>query len=152
LERELEPVIPTLKRLYLFFMPQNYPNHAGHPAASQYTRYSQFDYFPIWTLRDFGRLEELMLDCRSIYPDGEDKADRLVSLLLSSIQSLRITYVFMGMKRLLARLALEAPEKFPHLKRLDVGFAESPNPAWKSDIEQTMTVDWLFAAARIKLI
>jgi hypothetical protein len=152
LDWELEPVTQTLKRLYLSFMPRNYPQHAGHPAAIQNTQYSRFNYFLIRDLRDFVRLEELMLDCRSIYLDGVDNPDRLISLLPSSIQSLRITYVFMGMERSLARLALEAPEKFPHLKRLDVGFAESPNPDWKIDIEQTMAVDGLFAAAGIELV
>jgi hypothetical protein len=145
----LEPASPaakTVKRLCLSYIPYNQYPHA-------YIEVSPIDYFPLTTLRHFERLEELMLHCRSIYEKGErDDSDRLVSLLPPSIRSFRIAYVFMGLKRSLTGLVLEAPRRFPDLKRVEIGIAQGIRPEHKDGIEQTKTVDTLFAAAGIELV
>lgn len=127
--------------------------HSIQPVPPRLYRSIADRLLPAHNLRRFERLEELMLDCRSIYEDGElDDSDRLVSLLPPSIRSFRIAYVFMGLKRSLTGLVLEAPRRFPDLKRVEIGIAQGIRPEHRDEIEQTKTVDTLFAATGIELV
>lgn len=149
----LWPVCKTLRRLCLSYMPLSGEFEYDYEPRPKYIEFLYIDNFaPIRTLGGFEQVGELMLDCRSIYRDGQaDEANRLVSLLPPSIQSLRIAFVFMDMEMSLTQLALEAPEKFPRLKRLHIGFVERNIPGWWNGMERTKAVGSLFTAAGIQV-
>jgi hypothetical protein len=58
-------------------------------------------------------------------------------------------HVFMSLENSLAQLALEAPEGFPHLKKLHIGFVQRVSPVWKDSVERTKAVAMSFEAAGI---
>lgn len=150
----LWPACKTLRRLCLSYMPLSGEFECDDEPRPKYIQFPYVDNFaPIRTLSGFEQLGELMLDCRSIYREEQaDEANRLVSLLPPSIQSFRIAFVFMDMEKSLTQLALEAPEKFPRLKQMHIGFSERNRRGWKDGMERTKTVGSLFTAAGIQVV
>ncbi|KAF6836339.1 hypothetical protein CMUS01_05469 [Colletotrichum musicola] len=105
------------------------------------------------TLRDFTALEELSIDCRALYRVGDqDEADRLVSLLPSSIRSLRISYLFRGLQTSLRQLAQVAPAKFPRLKHVEIGVAELTAPEHETSIAETESLGARFRTSGIDFV
>lgn len=109
-------------------------------------------YPPLRTLREFGVLEDLSIDCFALYPESRepDDANRLVTLLPQSIRKLRITYIYRGVDKCLRQLAEDAPAAFPSLKEVVVGIAARTDPAFDCGIDKVIRLGGLFARSGIR--
>ncbi|KAF2870757.1 hypothetical protein BDV95DRAFT_668887 [Massariosphaeria phaeospora] len=112
----LQPVKKTLKRLCVSFLP-------GWEYADEGPGALDMDYPVISTLSDFPCLEDLTIDCRSLYhAEDVDEPDRLIEILPKTIHRLRISYIYREIDVGLLQLASQAPQDFPNLKDIILGF------------------------------
>lgn len=152
----LEPVKTTLRRLCISFLPTwacGLPD-SDSEMDPDYTLHwyeaPKVDYPPIESLSDFEKLEDLAIDCRSIYLEADtDRPYRLTQFLPRTIRHLRISYLFRGMALSLSALASAAPRDFPQLKKVTIGVAWRTKPQYRKEIEQTKGLGGFFEASGI---
>ncbi|KAF2261553.1 hypothetical protein CC78DRAFT_347557 [Lojkania enalia] len=155
----LQPVKKSLRRLCISFLPhrdENIPNIFDDDGPDmrwpKWYPVPEIDYPPIDTLSDFDHLEDLQLDCRSIYrPEDRDRSDRLLRMLPRTIVRLRIFYLYRGMCQALSALASKAQKDFPHLVEIVVGVSEGTDPQYDEEIQQTREVIGVLEAANISV-
>ncbi|KAI2463107.1 hypothetical protein F4781DRAFT_145955 [Annulohypoxylon bovei var. microspora] len=147
----LEPLKKTLKKLCIGFLPPQY-SYDSDPFP-KWVLPPQTDYPSVRTFRQFNRLEYLSIDCFLLYGPGEpDEPNRLIDILPRSIRTLRIAHVFKGIEKCLRQLAVDAPEKFPHLEEVKIGIPDKTDPRYDYNIDKTRFSREYFEASGIRFV
>ncbi|KAK8048476.1 hypothetical protein PG994_010206 [Apiospora phragmitis] len=109
----IERAKATLKRLCLSYL----PGDEGYLGQEPCLRYP-----PIKSLAQFPKLEDITIDCRSLYREvDKDTYERLTSFLPKTIRRFRVSYVTRDMTKSLSQLADTTQDNFPELTSVVVG-------------------------------